>query len=163
MSHDLSHLHFFQHLDLVLQHQKLILSQPEFYYFHLAPWYIGATPIGQKQLYLGDLIYFWEKNPIWFNRQPEVVELIDGWSRGRKKLRPNTQGIRVVQCTGSALSGANSALGWDEATKTLIKFSSPSVFALLKQLDDLKLIRPQRPLMQYQVITSVDDLIQQLK
>lgn len=133
---------FFENLDLIYQHRITILNDSTLYYFHLDPWYVGAAPVGQTTAYLGDLLTLWETSPAWFNRLPEITLLVDGHSRGRKQQRANPQGLRLVHVAGSALSGSNSALAWDESAKCLIKFTAPTVFGTLKSLRDHAVHRP---------------------
>lgn len=150
-------IQFFQNLKVILKHQNQILSKPNLYYFHLPSWYVGAAPVGKLTVYLGDLLMLWQNEAIWLNRQVEVTELTDGHSKGRKKLRANLQGLRVINVSGSALSGSNSALAWDEATQCLIKFISPSVFALYASAQQQQVSRPAKG--DLQAVSDVDELL----
>lgn len=154
---DQQDIQFFKNLDLILKHQPQILRDPTLYYFRTERWSVGAAPVGSLKVYLGDLISLWQNQAIWFNRQAEITELIDGTSRGRKKLRENPKGLRVVNVAGSALSGSNSALAWDEAEQCLLKFVSPSVFALYATLKTHMLNRPSKDLAK--PLLTVDDLL----
>lgn len=151
---------FFENLDVIQQHRDRILNDATLYYFHLEPWYVGASPVGKTTAYLGDLLILWETSPAWFNRLPEITWLLDGFSRGRRQQRNNPIGLRLVHVAGSALSGANSALAWDEAEQCLIKFTAPTVFGTLKSLREHVPHRP--PQVIEGIPQTVDALLQRL-
>lgn len=148
---------FFANLDQILLNQLRILSDPNLYYFYLESWYVGAAPVAQHKVYLGDLMILWQSSPTWLNQQAEVILLLDGWSRGRKGIWENKKGLYLISLSGSALSGANSALAWDLVGKKFIKFTSPTVFGALKSLNEKVPLRP--PKKDLSIPKSVGDLL----
>ena len=151
---------FFEHLDQILLNTSRILNHPQLYFFQLPTWFVGAAPVGKYTVYLGDLLILWQSSSIWLYHQEQVTLLLDGWSRGRKGIWQNKKGIRLVNVAGSALSGANSALGWDIAEQCWIKFSSPTVFGAVKSLREQITLRPLKsPMMSPK---TVEELLKNL-
>lgn len=132
----------FSHLDLCYNNLERILSEPKFYYIQFQHIFFGASPIGKRTVYLGDLLQLWINGSIWFYHADIVVHLTEGWSRGAKKQRAIPKGVYVLHCTGSALSGINSSLVWDIEQQQLLKIMLPSMFGLLTALEQVALKRP---------------------
>lgn len=153
------------HLDLCYNNLQRILTDPKLYYITLPSVFFGASPIGKRTVYLGDLLQLWRSGSPWFYQTDSVIHLTEGWSRGAKKQRPTPQGVYVLQCTGSALSGANSSLVWDIEEKTLLKIMLPSMFSLLTALQHVVLNRPMSVSIEKgeSVLGSIAELIHYLE
>lgn len=156
-------LQFIHHLDEIYQHETQILADPHLYYFHLESWYVGASPVGRYDAYLGDLLTLWQTDHFWLNTQPKVTHLIEGWSNGRKESRSNPQGLRVFNVAGSALSGTNSALAWEQHTQEFIKFTAPSVFGTLRSLKNHAELRPFKKYEATDIPRRLEALLQRLQ
>lgn len=152
-----------QHLDLIYHHLNTILNTPKFYYMQLPHVYFGATPIGKRKVYLGDVLQLWQNSTLWHYTALEVVELSEGWSRGAKKNRANPCGMYILNCVGSALSGSNSALAWDRQQKCLLKIMLPTVGGVFKALEAIKPQRAPNPSTDEAIPKDILILIEQLK
>ena len=151
-----------QNLESIYKHLKLILNHPDFYYIELPHIYFGASPIGKRKVYLGDILQLWQRSAHWYNRQHTRLELVDGWSRGRKTECSNAQGFYVLNSVGSALSGSNNTLAWDFAQQKMIRVMLPSMFVLLKDLEGISSYRPVKPVSEFKSDVGINDLIQHL-